>query len=296
MSDAPAAGERRQHNRIPSLSIPAVLLFESHDLGLVRLTEISKGGAFIAVDSPVLPPGTWIELRFMVRNGADPLTLSATVARVVQPGGGQRAGYGVQFSEPPEDVIDRLLRISTESGAGVLRKEKPAQHGPHVVMPAPTPRAAPPPQVVPGGEPAKIDLPVTVLLIEDDVALGRAVARILAGAMLGVRHEVTGVAGYTAFREMRDELRMIIVDGLLPDMSGVDLIARIRFARGDMPILAMSGIIRTKSGQRAFLESGADGFLEKPFGPPEITKAVLGMLGKKHVARKKSEIRHSDPP
>ncbi len=288
MSDAPASGDRRQHKRLPELQIAAVLLFESHDLGLVKLTEISKGGAFIAVDSPVLPPGTWVELRFMVRNGADPLTLAATVARVVQPGTPHhRAGYGVQFSEPPEDVIERMMRIAKESGAGVLRKENTPP--PRRVEPAPT-------RVVMPQEGAKIDLPNTVLLIEDDLQLGRAVQRILAGAMLGVRHELTGVAGYTAFREMRDELRMIIVDGLLPDMSGVDLIARIRFARGDMPILAMSGIIRTKSGQRAFLESGADGFLEKPFGPPDITKLVLGMLGKKHVAKKKSEIRHSEPP
>lgn len=74
---------------------------------------------------------------------------------------------------------------------------------------------------------------------------------------------------------------LVILDLGLPDMDGLDVITAIR-ARSAVPIIVLSARGQEKDKVTA-LESGADDYLTKPFGVPEL------------LARIKVALRHSRP-
>jgi two-component system response regulator PrrA len=111
------------------------------------------------------------------------------------------------------------------------------------------------------GEPAR------VLLVEDDEAVRRAVARGLELHGLTVC-EVADAEDALA-RVARRLPDLMVVDVGLPDMSGIGLCAELRDRHVDVPILILSA--RDGVGDRiAGLQAGADDYLVKPFELDEL--------------------------
>jgi DNA-binding NarL/FixJ family response regulator len=77
----------------------------------------------------------------------------------------------------------------------------------------------------------------------------------------------------------RDQLRLVIVDVCLPDLSGYEVCRQLkeRFGEG-LPVLMVSGH-RTESFDRvAGLLIGADDYLAKPFAADELLARVRGLV------------------
>jgi len=107
---------------------------------------------------------------------------------------------------------------------------------------------------------------VQVLVIEDDPQIRRFLAAALDAHGYDSEFAATGAAGLRlATARLPD---VVIVDLGLPDISGMDVIARLRewFAR---PILVLSARDR-ESDKVAALDRGADDYLTKPFGVAEL--------------------------
>ena len=114
----------------------------------------------------------------------------------------------------------------------------------------------------------------TVLIVEDDTSIAQFVAASLSAA--GLR-PITATTAAQGLDEARDrQPKLVIVDLGLPDLDGIELIARLR-ARSTTPILVLSARIQ-EAQKIAALDAGADDYLTKPFGVGELLARVRAML------------------
>ena len=106
-----------------------------------------------------------------------------------------------------------------------------------------------------------------VLLVEDEVELGAALARVLERRGFQVLHRMTAT---DALQALEQELfEVAVLDIGLPGMDGLQLLHRLRDRGNTMPVLVLTA--RGGVGDRvAGLNAGADDYLAKPFDPDEL--------------------------
>ena len=124
---------------------------------------------------------------------------------------------------------------------------------------------------------------VQVLVIEDDPQIRRFLAAALDAHGYDSEFAATGADGLRLATARLPDI--VIVDLGLPDISGMDVIARLRewFAR---PILVLSARDR-ESDKVAALDRGSDDYLTKPFGVGELLARLRVAL--RHLATQSSE-------
>jgi DNA-binding response OmpR family regulator len=108
---------------------------------------------------------------------------------------------------------------------------------------------------------------VRLLVVEDEVRLARALRRGLMSDGFAVDIAVTGTSGLTAARD--GDYDAILLDLMLPGMSGYDVVRELRAEGNGVPVL----ILTAKDGVRDQvdgLDLGADDYLVKP-----VSYAVL---------------------
>jgi two-component system KDP operon response regulator KdpE len=117
---------------------------------------------------------------------------------------------------------------------------------------------------------------VTVLIVDDEAPIRRFLRSTLSVNDYRVL-EVDSAA--EAFRIMRHETpEVILLDLGLPDMDGLDVIREIR-SRSAVPIVVLSSRGQ-EDAKVAALDLGADDYVTKPFGVPEL------------MARMRTALRH----
>jgi two-component system KDP operon response regulator KdpE len=118
-----------------------------------------------------------------------------------------------------------------------------------------------------------------ILVIDDEPAIRRAVERNLAGHGFEVRGAESGEEGLEL--ETRFHPDLVLLDMVLPDVSGFEVIGQLR-ARTSTPIIVLSvrGAERDKVHA---LDLGADDYLTKPFGVDELLARIRVAL--RHAAR-----------
>jgi CheY-like chemotaxis protein len=122
--------------------------------------------------------------------------------------------------------------------------------------------------------------PLRILLAEDN-----PVNQIIVTRTLHQRgHEVTAVStGIEAIKNWEAEsFDLILIDNQMPEMGGLEAVARIRkresvLSRPRTPIIALTASAMTGDRER-FLAAGMDGYLAKPFRAQELEAAIHGAL------------------
>ncbi len=118
-----------------------------------------------------------------------------------------------------------------------------------------------------------------ILVVDDEPALRRAVERNLAGHGFEVRGAETGEEGLEL--ETRFHPDLVLLDLGLPDISGTEVITRLR-ERSSLPIIVLS-VREAEADKVRALELGADDYLTKPFGVDELLARIRVAL--RHAAR-----------
>ena len=114
----------------------------------------------------------------------------------------------------------------------------------------------------------------TILVIEDEKKIATLVAKNLEAAGYAVTLAEDGEAGIAAFT--RTQPALVILDVGLPEMSGLEVLRRIRES-GDTPVLMLTA--RSSETDKVLgLELGADDYLTKPFGPSELVARIRALL------------------
>jgi two-component system, OmpR family, response regulator CpxR len=126
--------------------------------------------------------------------------------------------------------------------------------------------------------------PRSILLIEDDTDLCGLMRDYFAEK--GFRIETAHDGRHGLARALAGIFDLIILDAMLPALDGFEVLRQIR-KRSDTPVIMLTA--RTAEVDRvAGLNSGADDYLPKPFGPEELLariRAVLRRVGKTETPR-----------
>ena len=113
---------------------------------------------------------------------------------------------------------------------------------------------------------------VTVLVVEDDEAVRRLAARVLARGGYSVVAAATGEEALRLCRSAQGGITVIVADVRLPDIRGPELGRRIRELDPAVRIVFMSGHAPEDLEDVARLVNAR--FLPKPFNPDELVRAV----------------------
>ena len=116
-----------------------------------------------------------------------------------------------------------------------------------------------------------------ILLIEDDPATSKSIELMLGHANFNVYTTDLGEEGIDLAKLYDYDL--ILLDLVLPDINGHDVLRQLRVARIDTPILILSGETDTENKMRGF-GSGADDYLTKPFYRAELIARIHAIISR----------------
>ncbi len=114
-----------------------------------------------------------------------------------------------------------------------------------------------------------------ILLIEDDLVAARAISLMLKSGGAVVDHADTGEEGLELARHY--DYDIVILDLMLPDIEGFEVVRRMRISRNDTPVLILSGLSRPQVKVRG-LGLGADDFITKPFDKAELLARMQAIV------------------
>ena len=116
-----------------------------------------------------------------------------------------------------------------------------------------------------------------ILIVEDESHLAEGLRFNLEAEGYAVEIAEDGPAGERALNEAGEPFGLVILDVMLPGMSGFELAQRIRAAGNFVPILILTAKDAAQDLIRG-IEDGADDYLTKPFHLDELLARVRGLL------------------
>jgi len=114
-----------------------------------------------------------------------------------------------------------------------------------------------------------------VLLVEDDPAMARSLELMLKSASMVVDTADLGEDGLEIGKLY--DYDIIILDLMLPDMDGIEVLRRLRDSRVETPVLILSGQTEPNMKVKG-LGSGADDYLTKPFDKGELMARIQAIV------------------
>jgi two-component system, cell cycle sensor histidine kinase and response regulator CckA len=159
------------------------------------------------------------------------------------------------------------FRVSLAAAdAGLLRTPPPVYHTP-VEIPPPTPRTLP----FAGQELA--------IVADDDVSVRQLAAFTLRGLGFNVIEVESGKAAVDLVQSRGGEVKLVVLDMLMPEMDGREAAARIRGLVAALPIVVMSGYAGADVTKQ-FGPGEVSAYVQKPFRPADLTNCVRGVIAK----------------
>jgi PAS domain S-box-containing protein len=142
----------------------------------------------------------------------------------------------------------------------------------------PVPAAAPAPRATAETIPGRWRHSANVLVIEDEEPVRTVVAEMLKGFGLTPRTAPNGRAGLVLFREDPAAVDLVLLDLLMPGLSGEQVLAELRAIRPDVRVLLISGYSEGDLLGR-LRGPGRLAFLAKPFSRDALEQALRALLG-----------------
>jgi DNA-binding response OmpR family regulator len=113
-----------------------------------------------------------------------------------------------------------------------------------------------------------------LLIVDDDVELCELIAEFVDPEEFSISMVHDGQTGYE--RALSGEYALVILDVMLPKMSGLDALKRLR-TKSQVPVLLLTA--RGEDVDRIIgLEVGADDYLPKPFNARELVARIRAIL------------------
>jgi two-component system response regulator CpxR len=114
-----------------------------------------------------------------------------------------------------------------------------------------------------------------LLIIDDDVRLAEMLAEYLAPEGIELTTVASGIQGLRDAQ--RENYDLIVLDVMLPGLSGFDVLKQLRDSGSRTPVLMLTA--RGDDVDRIVgLDMGADDYLPKPFNPRELLARIKAIL------------------
>ncbi|MFI0940916.1 response regulator transcription factor [Streptomyces sp. NPDC021020] len=128
--------------------------------------------------------------------------------------------------------------------------------------------------------------PVRVLVVDDEAPLADLLSMALRYEGWKVRTEGDGASALRAAREDRPDA--VVLDVMLPDMDGLEVLARLRRETPDVPVLFLTAKDAVED-RIAGLTAGGDDYVTKPFSLEEVVARLRGLLRRSGAAAVRNE-------
>jgi len=116
---------------------------------------------------------------------------------------------------------------------------------------------------------------IRILIVDDDAAFCRYLHNILSRQNHNVQIAGSGEEALESLDELKPDL--VILDLILPDINGLEVLSRINQHRKKIPVIMLTGYGQTSTVVMA-MKLGAKDFLNKPFYPAELEAAIAKAL------------------
>ena len=118
----------------------------------------------------------------------------------------------------------------------------------------------------------------TVLIIEDDPKLRATVADYLGFSGFNTLTAEDGESGVSVFLENMSEIDIVLLDGMLPKLDGIDALKHIR-RESDVPVIMISAR-ESEMDQLNGFYAGADNYITKPFLLSVLKEQINALLSR----------------
>jgi DNA-binding response OmpR family regulator len=115
----------------------------------------------------------------------------------------------------------------------------------------------------------------TILVIEDDARIQKALHRLFAAEGYEVRSATDGTQGIELFAGGAPDA--VVLDLMLPGLYGREICRTLKQSHPDTPVVILSAISEV-ADKVLLLELGADDYLTKPFSPRELLARVQAAM------------------
>ena len=117
----------------------------------------------------------------------------------------------------------------------------------------------------------------TILIVDDDLMVRRAVGVTLRQLGYATYEAASGIEAVDLYREHHDKIRGVVLDVIMPVMSGRATYAAMRAVDPSVKVLLMSGYTMNDDVQ-VLLDEGACGFVAKPYSVETLARSLSEIL------------------
>ena len=114
----------------------------------------------------------------------------------------------------------------------------------------------------------------SIMVIDDSIVIRKMIEIALEDEDFNILSATTGKEGMEAIE--KDKPDLVILDMMLPDMSGIDVLKKIKDSK-DIPVIMLSGKDSPQLVENA-KEMGVNDFLPKPFKDEELVEKVKSLV------------------
>lgn len=118
-----------------------------------------------------------------------------------------------------------------------------------------------------------------ILVVDDEASVRTFVSQTLRHAGFEVLEAGDGHAGLSEFTKHRGGIAAVVLDLVMPQMDGVDLLKGLRRLDERVPVLVISGSGEMEAEER-LKGAGANGLMAKPLHPEDLVNKVCALLPK----------------
>ncbi len=117
--------------------------------------------------------------------------------------------------------------------------------------------------------------PVRVLVVDDEVNIAELISMALRYEGWDVTMAITGTKAVREAKDRRPDA--IVLDVMLPDIDGFEVLRRIRASQPDVPVLFLTARDAVED-RVAGLTAGGDDYVTKPFSIEELVARLRGLM------------------
>jgi len=116
-------------------------------------------------------------------------------------------------------------------------------------------------------------------VIDEEEAVRQVASNLLATFYLTLSIVADGVAGLAVFRANPKNFKLVLLDVIMPGLSGEETLLSLRGIRSDVPVLLMSGYNEGDLLRRLAAPGSRLAFLAKPFTITSLETKLRELLG-----------------